>query len=266
MLNALGAPGAVHITLQGKGGVGKSLVSALLMQYLGDTLGKERVRAADTDPSNQTLTQYEALQVKHLPLLAEGTSRVDEGRFDELVEWLVGNIQTHWVVDTGATSFLPFSNYLLENKVLELLREMGRPVRIHTVITGGQAMLDTMDGFRQLAASLPERSIVVWLNEFFGTVSLEGRPFEGLKIYQAHSEKCLGLVRLLARNPDTFGRDIRQLMQRRLTLSEGMENPAYSIVTRQRYKLVRDDIWGQLAAIDTLSLDAAPAEPRTQGV
>lgn len=39
---------AVHPTLQGKGGVGKSLVAAILAQYFGDR-GRD-VRCVDTDP------------------------------------------------------------------------------------------------------------------------------------------------------------------------------------------------------------------------
>jgi adenylylsulfate kinase-like enzyme len=46
---------AVHIALQGKGGVGKSLVSAILSQYLSSK-GQD-VSAIDADPVNQTLAE-----------------------------------------------------------------------------------------------------------------------------------------------------------------------------------------------------------------
>jgi len=42
---------AIHIALQGKGGVGKSLVSAILSQYLSSK-GQD-VLAIDADPVNQ---------------------------------------------------------------------------------------------------------------------------------------------------------------------------------------------------------------------
>lgn len=48
-------PNAVHFTLQGKGGVGKSLVSALLAQYFQTVVGD--VKCIDTDPVNQTLVR-----------------------------------------------------------------------------------------------------------------------------------------------------------------------------------------------------------------
>ena len=46
----------VHLSLQGKGGVGKSLVASLLAQYFRDRKGMS-VRCIDADPVNQTLAQ-----------------------------------------------------------------------------------------------------------------------------------------------------------------------------------------------------------------
>ena len=60
----------VHLSLQGKGGVGKSLVASILSQYF---VSKDRaVHAVDADPVNQTLAQYEALVVERLNLLKNG--------------------------------------------------------------------------------------------------------------------------------------------------------------------------------------------------
>jgi len=72
---------SIHISLQGKGGVGKSLVSSILSQYL---LSKgENVRAIDADPVNQTLAEYPGLGVSRLNLLKDGS--VDQREFDLLV-------------------------------------------------------------------------------------------------------------------------------------------------------------------------------------
>jgi hypothetical protein len=253
MSKASGAPGAVHVVLQGKGGVGKSLVAATLMQYLRDKLGADQVVGIDTDPSNQTLVGYKGLAARHLPILAENTARVDEGKFDELVKWIVDEPSKTFVLDTGATSFLPFSNYIVENRILELLRAEGRSVRIHTVVTGGQAQIETVDGFAALARSLPDRSMIVWLNEFFGLIHHEGKTFEQFKAYQSHSDKVLGFVRWVARNPDTFGRDVRELLQSRLTLRQAIDAVETNIVSKQRYKIIRDDLWHQLDQIQHLT-------------
>ena len=50
---------SIHIALQGKGGVGKSLISAMLSQYLLSR-GQD-VHGIDADPVNQTLSEYRGL-------------------------------------------------------------------------------------------------------------------------------------------------------------------------------------------------------------
>jgi len=82
-----------------------------------------------------------------------------------------------FVVDTGASTFIPLWHYVLENHALEQLRERGKRVYIHSVITGGQSLGDTLSGFEQLAETTQEKNIVVWLNEYFGPISREGERF-----------------------------------------------------------------------------------------
>src|SRR3954451_21933350 len=72
----------VHLSLQGKGGVGKSLTSSILAQYLNHR-GKS-VKCVDTDPVNQTLTQYKGLNASHLNLLRNGS--IDARGFDSLMQ------------------------------------------------------------------------------------------------------------------------------------------------------------------------------------
>ena len=57
----------IHLSLQGKGGVGKSLTASILAQYLISR--GMAVRCVDTDPVNRTLTQYKRLDVQPLKLL-----------------------------------------------------------------------------------------------------------------------------------------------------------------------------------------------------
>ena len=64
--NGIEPAGAIQLTLQGKGGVGKSLVASVLAQYLWEK-GKE-VRCIDTDPVNRTFAQYRALSADRLNL------------------------------------------------------------------------------------------------------------------------------------------------------------------------------------------------------
>jgi CO dehydrogenase nickel-insertion accessory protein CooC1 len=81
--NGVEPTGAIHLTLQGKGGVGKSLVASVLAQYLRDK-GKE-VRCIDTDPVNRTFAQYGALAADRLNLRDEH-NRIEQRAFDSLIE------------------------------------------------------------------------------------------------------------------------------------------------------------------------------------
>lgn len=56
---------------------------------------------------------------------------------------------------------------MMENGVVETLTKAGHQVIIHTVITGGQALNDTMNGFEVLIANFPKVPVVVWQNEFW---------------------------------------------------------------------------------------------------
>src|SRR2546430_9285760 len=112
---------AIHLSLQGKGGVGKTLISSMLAQYFlkrGD-----RVQCIDTDPLNHTLAQYKGLPVQPLRLLRG--SRINERKFDSLVDQVLSE-NGIFVVDNGASTFLPLWNYILENNVLRLLSDAGK--------------------------------------------------------------------------------------------------------------------------------------------
>src|SRR6267154_1956975 len=118
--NGTGAT-AVHIALQGKGGVGKSLVSAILSQYLSST-GQDVV-AIDADPVNQTLAEYHGLEVSRLNLLKEGS--VDRREFDLLMERILAESGT-FVVDTGASTFIPLWHYVWRIRRSSICERKGR--------------------------------------------------------------------------------------------------------------------------------------------
>ena len=231
----------IHLILQGKGGVGKSMVAAILGQFL-HARGLE-TRCIDTDPVNQTLTQYKALNAEHLKLMSE--SRIDSRVFDQLMERMLTETTT-FVVDNGASTFIPLWHYVLENAAIETLEKHGRRVYIHSVITGGQAMVDTLGGFNDLASSTPAQNLVVWINEYFGPVEMNGKRFSEMKVFAQHSKRIRGVVTMPRRSADTFGRDLEQMLSSKLTFDEAISGPQFSIMSRQRLELVRRDLFKQL--------------------
>jgi hypothetical protein len=250
-LNPLGSGGetaspTIHLTLQGKGGVGKSLVASILAQYFHQH-GAD-IHCLDTDPINQTFSQYAALGAEHLELLHDG--KIDSRGFDALMEMLLTEDGT-FIVDSGASTFIPLWSYIIENNVLELLRAAGRRLCVHTVVTGGQALGDTLKGFKSLADSTAERNIIVWLNEYFGLIERDGKTFAEMQAYKESEAKVFGLVRIPKRNQDTFGSDIEAVIARKLTFEEAIRNSTASVMSKQRLKMVQRDLFEQL---DRMSL------------
>ena len=110
----------IHLTLQGKGGVGKSLVASILAQYL--KAAQRNVQCIDTDPVNRTFAQYSALAADRLHLRDEH-NRIDQRAFDVLMERFLNNDASTFVVDNGASTFLPLWHYLLENNARSTICE-----------------------------------------------------------------------------------------------------------------------------------------------
>lgn len=222
----------IHLILQGKGGVGKSLVASILCQYL---LEKGRaVQAFDTDPVNQTLSGYKTLPVQELKLLRGDD--IDRRKFDVLIEDILA-AKGDVVVDNGAASFVPLSAYLKENQTIDFLSDTGMRVLIHTVITGGQAMKDTVDGLVSLAGHFPTVPLVVWLNRYFGEIATEKKQFEEFKVYRENRDQIAALISIPLKSAQTFGQDLEDLFSRHQAFSTAFTDETLPVMTRQRLKI-----------------------------
>lgn len=232
----------VHFTLQGKGGVGKSFISAILVQYFRQkTSGL--VQAFDTDPVNDTLSQYGGFATERIDLLDSGNN-INAREFDALIEKILATDRI-CVIDNGASTFVPLMAYMVENKVIPLLEQSGKQVYIHSVVTGGQAFSDTLQG---LAVMLQEQTapVVVWLNEFFGAIERDGKTFQQSALYADFKQRISGTVTIEKGNADTFGKDMELMGKNKLTFDQALESPLFGIMPRQRLKMVREAIFKQL--------------------
>ncbi|NHQ81144.1 conjugal transfer protein TraL [Chromobacterium vaccinii] len=239
-----------HITLQGKGGVGKSHITSLLAQAIWAIFGI-RPLGIDTDPVNKTLMHFPALQARGLDILNQD-NQINSRQFDTMVEWLLEH-DGPAVIDNGATSFIPATGYLAETGAIDVLNAAGRRVFIHTVLVGGQAMDDTIDG---LAALLDSTSapIVVWENEHFGPVEREGRRFRDSSVYHENRERIAGIVTLRRPNADLAGRDIAELSIKGQTFAEALASPEWGRMPKHRLQMVWADYLQQLRPILTQGL------------
>ncbi|WP_017842777.1 ArsA-related P-loop ATPase [Methylotuvimicrobium buryatense] len=232
----------IHMVLQGKGGVGKSMIAAAIAQYKASK--GQAPLCIDTDPVNATFEGYKALKARRLNIM-DG-DEINTRNFDALVE-LIAPTQSDVIIDNGASSFVPLSHYLISNQVPALLKDMGHEMVVHTVITGGQALQDTVSGFAQLAGQFPNECVfVVWLNPYWGPIEHEGKGFEQMKAYKDNKNRVSAIIQIPTLKEETYGRDFSEMLQARLTFDEALAMQSLTIMTRQRLKIVRTQIFGHL--------------------
>ena len=232
----------IHMILQGKGGVGKSMIAATIAQY---KLAKGQTPLCiDTDPINATFHGYKLIDVKRLNII-EG-DEIKTRNFDMMIELIAGS-ENDVIIDNGASSFVPLSHYLISNKVPELLKEMGHELIIHTVVTGGQALMDTVSGFSQLISQFPdEAQFVVWLNPYWGPIEHDKKSFEHMKAYTANKTRVTAIIQIPVMKDETYGQDFSNMLQARLTFDEALKMESLIIMVRQRLNIIRTQLFGNL--------------------
>ncbi|WP_435896227.1 conjugal transfer protein TraL (plasmid) [Bartonella heixiaziensis] len=233
------------MTLQGKGGVGKSFVASLVMQYLLEN--KIEVKGIDTDPVNQTFANYKKFNVKHLKLLEQ--SVVIPRNFDTLIEELL-NSNCQYIIDNGATTFLPLAYYLKENEAFDILANAKKNVIIHTIITGGQALADTLSGLFSICTQIPKTAdVVVWKNEFFGPIVANEKSFEEMKIFKETKDRISAIITIPQQTSSTFGEDIKTMLDKKLTFNEVKDSNEFSIMAKSRLTRVKNMLFEQISNI-----------------
>ena len=232
---------SVHFTLQGKGGAGKTFISTLIAQWIREK--NIDLKCYDTDNVNATFEQYQDLKVEHIGIM-DG-NKINERGFDDLMESLLTQNRA-FVIDNGASSFAPLNNYMIENGVMEMLKEQGKDVYIHTVLTGAQGIQDTAQGFKSLVNNFKDVPIIIWKNEYFGKIEIDGKTFEDTKLYRTNTDKIKGMVTIAQRNRDTFIRDLEEMVKKKLTFDEVKASTAFKMMEKQRLNIVKKDIFTQL--------------------
>ena len=98
----------IHMILQGKGGVGKSLIAALLAQYKMNT-GQQPL-CIDTDPVNATFHGFQGLNVKRLQIMEN--EEINPRNFDTLVE-LIAPATDDVIIDNAPAHLCRFHTTLI---------------------------------------------------------------------------------------------------------------------------------------------------------
>ena len=236
------SPPTVHFVLQGKGGIGKSVVASWLAEFLIER--GQPVRCIDGDPVNRSLSQLRAFGAERLELVNQD-GVLQRTRYDSIIERFATD-DAVFVVDNGATVFLPLWTYVVETEMFSVLRQAGRQVYVHVPISGGEMLNDTLRGFKTLAESAPERNLVLWINEYFGPVARDGKAFNQMQVYLEHQDKVLASVGIPRRSSDTYGDTVRTMREKKLTFAEAIASPEFMLVQKSRLHIVRRELFEQL--------------------
>jgi hypothetical protein len=150
---------------------------------------------------------------------------------------------------------------VVSNEVPTVLSQGGHDLVVHTVVTGGQALLDTLHGAAQLVKQLDDARFVVWLNPFWGPIADDGKSFEcgniggtcrgsiaggQMKIYQDIKKRIETIVNLPAFTDELFPQDIASMLKSRLTFKDAIEAPTMSLMSRHRLKVAQRDFYSRL--------------------
>ncbi len=220
----------IHLIQQGKGGVGKSMLAAMLYQAL--THYGKSTSLYDIDPTNATLHGFKEFSVKRMEIMVDGN--INRRRFDHLITELNDlPSETHAVVDSGASSFIALGKYLMDENIPALLTENGHFVLFHSIIVGGQAMSDTVNGLRSLALAFADTPIVVWLNPHFGEIEMDDKSFEDFTLYREFHSQFHAVIALPKTDTETTGKDLEILFAKRKSFKTAIEE-SQSIVVRSR--------------------------------
>jgi hypothetical protein len=236
---------SVHFVLQGKGGIGKTLVSSWLAQYIEERF-PDTLEAYDTDQENTTFANYKALNVKLVDVMNPDRT-INRKMFDSMLLEVFAS-KKNIVIDNGANTFSPLMSYLMENDFIDLMMESGKRVYIHTIIGGGDNLRDTTAGFVSLAKQT-HCPMIIWLNENASWGTTEN--FIESKTFSENSANVRGVVLLQGRNSDTFGDDIRRMNKARLTLKEvNASESEFNILEKSRLGTVVRDVFSKLDEVE----------------
>lgn len=229
----------IHFFLQGKGGVGKTLISSFTTQYL-KSISKD-VLCIDTDSVNHTFSQYKSFKVIEYNIYNPESSFLDETVIEQMAEFVYESNNENIIIDNGASSFMPLMKYLTDNEIIEALNEAGHQIYIHTVITGGQGIEDTAAGLQSILENFQSTSIIVWLNYKFGDILMNNKKFNDWSLYKNNSDVISGIIPIDFNTSQLFQNDLELMLGAKHTFDEAMTSS--KLFSRNRLKQMKEQIF-----------------------
>ena len=248
--SALASPAkkTVHMTLCGKGGVGKSVVARLLAEYL--TSQGEPPLAFDADPLNTNFASVEAFGAEKVKLF-DKAHRINAKLFDAMVVRIYGSDRSI-VIDTGASSYVPLFNYMQELKFARNLKRRGFDLMLHVIIAGGPALPFTMSNLTEVCRTFGgEAGITVWLNHYWEEITHNDKPFTELPVFKSNQASVTGLLEIERMAADTSAVDFAEFLKRNISFEQALDERSspFNVVEQSRLFNIRETIFDGMEAV-----------------
>ena len=75
---------------------------------------------------------------------------------------------------------------------------------------------------------------------------MDGKQFEEMKVYLKYKNRISAIIRIPEYKADTFGKDLSEILQSKLTFGEALENATLPIMVRQRLNIIKKQLFTNL--------------------
>ena len=223
----------VHVALQGKGGIGKSLVCRFLGEFL-DAI------CIDADPENRTLSECRSLNVQEHNLLDHRKS-IDQLAIDELMETVIDE-PSDIVLDIGASSFVEVNAYFVENDLEYVFKSAGKVLWIHLLVAGGPMQGACLRAVTdRIKADKDTARVCVWENEYFGPIEIQGETLTASGILNSAGFEHV----ILPQRGRLFIAALESMVRNGQTFTDAISE-ARTLLSEARITKQRDELWEQL--------------------
>jgi len=235
--------------MQPKGGAGKSFSAVHLIQHLTEQ-GRE-VEAYDLDSANNTLSQFEALGAKPVDVASDANDRkIDERKFDLLLESFTESKATDIVVDIGASIVQPFNNHLADLDFFSMASDLNMELVVHVPVSGGQGLVDNMQGLAAVYRFIEDNAqYVIWANPYFGELEANGVKLENSKLVKSMKKNILGIVTIPEWDSDPVKDDVKKMMTAKLTYNEVAGSEDFPLFSKIRLNKIKENFFSRISIV-----------------